>query len=93
MKIRTPTWRLRATCPACEQGGCLALLSCPACDRVVVRCEEESTVYLDPRNLVPAGGEAERLACPGCGKHRVAEFVLATDTTIRSAGFTPVDYE
>jgi hypothetical protein len=93
VKIRTPTWRLRATCPVCEQGGCLALLSCPACDRVVAVCEEESAVYLDPRNLVPAGDGPERLACPGCGNRRVAEFVVATDTTIQSAGFTVVDYE
>jgi hypothetical protein len=94
VEVRRPTWRLRGPCPVCGQGSCLAFFSCPSCARLVVICEEEESVFLDPRNLfAEAGVASDEALCPACGQRRLAEFVAASDTTIRSAGFTSSDYE
>jgi hypothetical protein len=94
MEVRKPTWRLRGLCPVCGQGSCLALLECPACGRIVVACEEEGSVFLDPRNLLAAASDfSSSTSCPGCGQRQVTEFVPASDTAIRSGGFTIADYE
>jgi hypothetical protein len=92
MELRKPTWRLRALCPVCGQGGCLALLACPACDRVVVACEEEGTVFPDAGNLLVTASHDLSL-CPGCRQRHLAEFVPAADAAIRSGGFTAAEYE
>jgi hypothetical protein len=92
MELRKPTWRLRALCPVCGQGSCLALLACPACDRLIVACEEEGTVFPDSRNVIVTVGHAPTL-CPGCGQRQLTEFVPATDVAIQSSGFTVADYE
>jgi hypothetical protein len=91
--IRKPTWWLRALCPVCSQGCCLALVSCPHCNHVVVVCEEEGSVFLDPRTLAPANRASDEILCPQCARHRLSDFAPAMDQTIEAFGLTAADYE
>lgn len=93
MEFRKPTWRLRALCPVCSQGSCLALVSCPTCSHLAVVCEEEGSVFLDPKTLAPASGTCDDLTCPSCAGPRVSEFATATDTRVQASGLTVADYE
>lgn len=93
VKVREPVWTMTRLCPVCEQGSCLAFRACPSCGQLVVRCEEEGTVFLEPRNL--EGGPSARsdsAKCPGCGGWPIVEFKPASDVAIRAAGFSSVEY-
>src|SRR5262245_7421718 len=94
VEIDAPVWRLPRPCPGCGQGRCLAFVACPRCLRLAVRCEEEGTVFLDPRDLVGSRkGEPATVVCPGCGEATADLFGMATDAVIRAAGFTREEYE
>jgi hypothetical protein len=70
------------------------LLSCPACGRIVVACEEEGSVFPYPRDLSRASSDSSSaVSCPGCGQRKVVDFVPASDAAIQSGGFTIADYE
>lgn len=93
-QIQPPTWRMRGLCPVCEQGSSLAFMACPLCARLVILCEEEGSVFLDPKSLLPLPGvDGSNALCPGCRQRRIAEFAPASDVTIRAQGFTAADYE
>jgi hypothetical protein len=92
MDVREPLWRLTGLCPVCEQGSCLVLLSCPLCSRLVVFCEEEAAVFLDPRNLAKTSAVCSQ-RCPSCGETLLEQFVPATSAQIQALGLLPGDYE
>jgi hypothetical protein len=56
MNIIAPVWKLRGLCPVCEQGNCLAFVSCTRCGHLLIVCEEEGSVFGDPRALEPHHG-------------------------------------
>ena len=69
-------------------------MCCPACDRLVVVCDEDAAVFLDAKNLeTVAAGDVDSLPCPECGQHKIGDFVLASDVTIRSRGLSVDEYE
>lgn len=90
MNIIPPIWKLRALCPVCEQGRCLVFVSCPRCSHLLLVCEEEGSVFGDPRTLEP---QSFPPCCPACGQMNADNFPPASDVAIRENGFTVVDYE
>jgi endogenous inhibitor of DNA gyrase (YacG/DUF329 family) len=93
VRVVPPTWWMRRECPSCGQGSSLAFMSCPGCGRLIVVCQEEGTVFPEPRDLsVTAEGDFSSAICPGC-ERPVTDFAEATDAAIPSAGFTAADYE
>jgi hypothetical protein len=60
---------------------------------VTVVCEEEGTVFADPRSLIPLSGlTAETVMCPGCNATMVADFEPADSSQIQAAGLKPGEY-
>ena len=93
MKVREPIWTMTRLCPVCEQGSCLAFVACPSCGQIAVQCEEEGSVFLDPRNLESqSSARPDSSRCPGCGGRPVSDFEPATDVAIRAAGFSTAEY-
>jgi len=85
MKVGSPVWHLKITCPCCGQGNPM-LISCPTCEHVAAACEEVGNIFLDPRDLTGnlcTGGIA---TCPSCGTRDLQEFVPASSLQIRKAG-------
>jgi len=91
MNITAPIWKLRKPCPVCEQGDCLAFVSCQQCGHLLIVCEEEGSVFGDPRALEPQQGFPT--CCPTCGGMGVESFPPASDAAIREKGFTVADYK
>ena len=81
-------------CPICEQGSSLAFVACPGCGWLIVRCEEEGTIFPNPRSIEGLRlGKPDVANCQGCGERPIAEFTYASDEAIRAGGFSPSDYE
>ena len=94
MEVRPPVWTMKRLCPVCEQGSCLIFVACPGCDRLAIHCDEDGSIFLNPRDLAAApSAEPTTVACPGCGKHLVTAFPPVTDSSIRAHGFTAAEYE
>lgn len=91
MEIVPPTWTLKQLCPVCGQGSSLALVCCPQCGRLAVVCEEEGTVFPEPRDLSATADFSS--PCRGCSAVEIRSFVDASDDAIRAAGFTASEYE
>ena len=85
---------MKCLCPVCEQGSSLVFVACPACGWLALQCDEEGSVFLDPRERASRPTVDPRTAaCPGCGKYLVTAFEPATDSRIRADGFTAADFE
>ena len=94
MQFREPVWTMKRLCPVCEQASCLVFVACPECGRLAIQCDEEGSVFLDPRDVSsPASIDPGTATCPGCGKQLLTAFQPATDSMIRADGFTAADYE
>jgi hypothetical protein len=91
--IRPPVWTLKKLCPVCGQGSCLVFVACPGCNHLAIECDEEGSIFLNPRDLSLASHEPSTALCPGCSSHLVASFPVATDASIQAAGFTVTEYE
>jgi hypothetical protein len=91
MNIIAPVWKLRGLCPVCEQGDCLAFVSCTRCGHLLIVCEEEGSVFGDPRALEPHHGLSP--SCPACGQSGAEDFPPASDLIIQENGFTVADYK
>jgi hypothetical protein len=92
MQIDPPAWWLNRPCPVCDQGSCLVLVACPNCRAIIVVCDEEGSVFPDPRNLDPISALGAEDPCPSCGKVAANAFVLATSDQITEAGFVWGEY-
>jgi hypothetical protein len=93
VQAREPIWTMTRLCPVCGQGSCLVFIACPSCGRLAVRCQEEGSLFLDPRNLeARSTAGAPSAACRGCGAYPVAQFKPASDAAIRSGGFSSSEY-
>jgi hypothetical protein len=93
VKVREPVWTMTRLCPVCEQGSCLAFVACPSCGRIIIRCEEEGSVFLDPRNLASRSfARTDADVCPSCTGRSIAEFSPASDAAIRAAGFSTAEF-
>ena len=90
MEVCRPIWCLKRPCPVCDQGSSLVLVSCPGCEALAVRCDEEGSEFMDPRSLVPATSSSR---CARCGEIPVSTFQVATDEQILAWGLTPAEYE
>ena len=90
VSIKASSWHLVAHCPVCEQGDCLLLCTCPRCSRLLVMCEEDDTVFPDPRDL--ALTFTISTACPFCGGAELKAFAPADWKEIQHAGFEPGEY-
>lgn len=91
MNIIAPVWKLRRLCPVCEQGSCLAFVSCTRCSHLLLVCEEEGSVFGDPRAL--ECHQSLSPCCPVCGQTGADNFPPASDLVIRENGFTAADYK
>ncbi len=65
------------------------LVACPECAWVAIECDDEGALFDDARSLRPVD---EGARCPRCGKHDIADFVIATDAQIKASGLTPEAY-
>jgi hypothetical protein len=87
---------LNRVCPVCEQGSSLLFLACPGCGTVVLACDEDGTLFPDPKQLKNQADYScdpwisTIMKCPGCGA--VPEFRLASAEEIQKLGFEPKDY-
>lgn len=81
-----PAWTLQQACSKCAQAS-PELVSCPACEHVVLICPECGAVAPDPREparvLATFFGSAR---CPGCGEARVLTFLNATRAQLDALG-------
>jgi endogenous inhibitor of DNA gyrase (YacG/DUF329 family) len=91
MHVGAPIWTLKALCPICGQGSCLALVSCPECGRLAVVCDEEGSFFPEPRDLSKIAAASS--ACPTCARVSASSFIPASDVTIRAFGFSEIEYE
>jgi rRNA maturation protein Nop10 len=89
MEVRRPVWTLNKLCPVCGQGSCLVFVACPDCERLFLRCDEDGSVFANPRDLSDSPPD-NSFRC-GCGRLGVAGFPNASDDAIRAGGFTGVD--
>lgn len=92
MNVEDPRWTLKQPCPICGQGQSLALVTCPGCSALAAVCDEEGSVFFELAGSGLVGGGREDMPCAACGKHRVQEFVPASDVAIRAAGIAHTDY-
>jgi hypothetical protein len=91
MHVAQPIRMLKRLCPHCGQGSSLVLVSCPACGRLALECDEEASIFDDPRNpSQPVPGETP---CRGCGRVALADFIHASDEAIRAHGFSEEEIE
>ena len=94
MKIDKPNWYSAALCPICEQGQSLAFHKCPNCGILVLICDEEGSVFNNPREIAapPQSSRFSGEACPGCGAIHIASFEPATADDIVLAGYKAGEY-
>ena len=96
MKIQKPIWNLNATCPVCEQGGSLVLLTCPNCATVIAACDEDGSVFPNLTDLQQTTSVtcdpriSTTTRCPTCDA--LNEFRHATSNEIADSGLTPEQY-
>jgi hypothetical protein len=97
MKIEKPKFTLKNACPNCGQGAALLFLTCPNCDAVIIACDEEGSVFPDPKDLAKQASwscnpwVSTVTKCPHCAKE--GNFSFSTGKEIQNLGFTPHQYE
>jgi hypothetical protein len=95
MKSGKPRFVLNRFCPACEQGS-LLFLTCPGCGKVIVACDEEGTLFPDPKNLdqqapYPCDPWISTVTrCPQC--QNIQKFRFSSGEEIQQCGITREDY-
>jgi len=95
MEVDKPVWKLKFICPVCEQGSSLTLLTCPSCGHVLAACDEDGTVFPDPRRLDIRDDAcdpwpSEQMQCPKCGGS--VHFTSSTADEIQAFGLSKDDY-
>ncbi len=80
----------------CEQEGSLIFLTCPNCGKLVLACEEEGSLFLNPKNLKQQISwscdiwQSTFTKCPYCNTQR--EFGFSTNEEIQQLGFDQKEY-
>jgi hypothetical protein len=95
MEIGTPIWHLKRICPICEQGSSLAFISCPNCGYLAIQCEEEGTIFINPKDISSSGAsnrDLNEIKCPKCDS-KLSEYKTATSQEIIGQGYSKKDYE
>jgi hypothetical protein len=91
VELQPTEWRLRTSCPDCQQGS-LLLVACPGCSHVAVVCEEDGLAFADVQAVrTVAWGDGD-VSCPQCGKHQLKSFAAATSAQLLGSGLTLADY-
>ena len=91
VELQPTEWRLRTSCPDCQQGS-LLLVACPNCSHVAVVCEEDGLAFADVQAVrTVAWGDGD-VSCPQCGKHQLKSFAAATSAQLLGSGLTLADY-
>jgi len=97
MRIQEPKFRLKQSCPNCDQAGALLFLTCPNCQGVIIACDEEGSVFPEPRDLTKQASwpcdpwVSTVTKCPHCEEE--GEFSFSAGGEIQALGFTPDQYE
>jgi rRNA maturation protein Nop10 len=96
MKIEKPKFTLKEACPVCGQGR-LLFLTCPTCGTTILVCDEEGSVFPNPKDLSqqeswPCDPWVSTVTkCPHCGKE--GKFSFSTGEEIQKLGFSQNQYE
>ena len=96
MEQGKPKFTLNRVCPVCEQGSSLLFLTCPNCGNVVIACDEEGTLFPNPKDLALQADYScdpwisTATQCPECAS--VQQFRFSTSEEIQSLGFRSLDY-
>lgn len=97
MKIEKPKFTLKQFCPNCDQGEALLFLTCPNCQSIVIACDEEGSVFPNPKDLSRQASwscdpwSSTVTKCPHCEKE--GEFFFSTGVEILRLGFSLDAYE
>ncbi len=84
------------TCPICEQGSSLILLSCPNCYGLVAACDEDGSLYSDLQNIAQMNSStcdvwlSATTSCPHC--KTISLFDHATSEQLINYGLRPSQY-
>ena len=78
----------------CEQGKSLAFHRCQNCGVLVLICEEEGSVFTNPRQIEapPQSTRFSGEGCPQCGVTQIASFEPATPEQLVHAGYGEGEY-
>ena len=91
MRVVHPKWKLKIVCPVCEQGDTLTFLTCPNCKKIILACEEEGTLFPDPKNLNKHVAwlfeiwNTIKTRCPHC--NTIDDFSFSKGADIQAIGF------
>ena len=97
MKINAPKFTLKQDCPICEQGESLIFLTCSKCNSIILACDEDGSLFPDPKNLEKQGLwtcdplVTAKTKCPYC--EEVGFFSFSSGEEIKNLGFTSDQYE
>jgi hypothetical protein len=94
MELNPPVWLLPNDCSVCHQGSALVLSVCLACNHLLVICDEEGSVFPNPRQLEAHGHPLTHIGttCPTCSTTPISSFRAASDQDLTRAGFKPGEY-
>jgi hypothetical protein len=90
MNFVEPTWWLNKVCPVCRQGSSLSFSTCNNCKKVVLHCEEEGTLFPDPKNLKKFVSDEWNYSCPHCKE--TGSLESSTSDEIQAFGFSVGEY-
>lgn len=91
--ITRAVWRRPDHCRVCGQGDALTFRACTKCGHLLLMCEEEGTVFLDPHRIdEPSLVGTESGMCPTCRAVPLHDFGNAAWEQIQAAGFQPGEY-
>ena len=71
-------------------------LTCPSCGKVIIACDEEGTLFPNPKDLTLQANYScdpwisTVTQCPQCAT--VQQFRFSTGDEIQSIGFSPLEY-
>lgn len=93
MEFKKTPFILNADCPVCKQGDSLVFVLCNNCNRIMLECAEEGSIFPDPTNLsrpLPGPIQNPNASCMYCNNHLSTN--LAGSQQIQDAGFGSFDF-
>ena len=90
MNFVEPIWWLNKCCPICEQGSSLSFNTCSNCRKVVLHCDEDGSIFSNPKNLKELVSDEWNYNCPHCKEQNSLES--STSEEIQALGFSAEEY-
>jgi len=96
MRIQKPAFTLHKACPRCRQGSSLTFFTCQHCEKIILVCHEEGTVFPNPHDLTQETAwicevwQSPCTTCPHC--QREGEFRFSTGEEIQQYEFRYEEY-